>query len=91
MLGFVNGLAIVIFLAQLSQFQVPGPDEAKVWITGLPLIIMLGLVVLTMLIIWGMHKITNVIPAPLVGIAIVAGIVIFIGIDVSRVGDLALI
>ena len=89
MLGFVNGLAIVIFLAQLSQFQVPGPDEAKVWMTGLPLIIMLGLVVLTMLIIWGMPKITNVIPAPLAGIAIVAGIVIFFGIDVPRVGDLA--
>jgi len=89
MLGFVNGLAIVIFLAQLSQFQVPGPDEAKVWMTGLPLIIMLGLVVMTMLIIWGMPKITNVIPAPLAGIAIVAGIVIFFGIDVPRVGDLA--
>jgi sulfate permease, SulP family len=89
MLGFVNGLAIVIFLAQLSQFQVPGPDEAKVWMTGLPLIIMLGLVVLTMLIIWGIPKITNVIPAPLAGIAIVAAIVIFFGIDVPRVGDLA--
>ena len=89
MLGFVNGLAIVIFLAQLSQFQVPGPDDAKVWMTGLPLIIMLGLVVLTMLIIWGMPKITNIIPAPLAGIAIVAAIVIFFSIDVPRVGDLA--
>ena len=89
MLGFVNGLAIVIFLAQLSQFQVPGPDDAKVWMTGLPLIIMLGLVVFTMLIIWGMPKITNIIPAPLAGIAIVAAIVIFFGIDVPRVGDLA--
>lgn len=89
MLGFVNGLAIVIFLAQLSQFQVPGPDDAKVWMTGLPLIIMLGLVILTMLIIWGMPKITNIIPAPLAGIAIVAAIVIFFGIDVPRVGDLA--
>jgi sulfate permease, SulP family len=89
MLGFVNGLAIVIFLAQLSQFQVPGPDDAKVWMSGLPLIIMLGLVVLTMLIIWGMPKITNAIPAPLAGIVVVAGIVIFFGIDVPRVGDLA--
>ena len=89
MLGFVNGLAIVIFLAQLSQFQVPGPDDAKVWMTGLPLIIMLGLVALTMLIIWGMPKITNIIPAPLAGIAIVAAIVIFFSIDVPRVGDLA--
>lgn len=89
MLGFVNGLAIVIFLAQLTQFQVPGPDETKVWMTGLPLATMLGLVALTMGIIWVMPKITNAIPAPLAGIAVVAGLVIFLGIDVPRVGDLA--
>jgi SulP family sulfate permease len=89
MLGFVNGLAIVIFLAQLTQFQGPGPDDTRVWLTGFPLVIMLGLVVLTMLIIWGMPRITNAIPAPLAGIAIVAAIVIFFGIDVPRVGDLA--
>ncbi|NQV43663.1 MAG: SulP family inorganic anion transporter, partial [Rhodospirillales bacterium] len=89
MLGFVNGLAIVIFLAQLTQFQVLGPDGAKVWMTGWPLVIMLGLVALTMIIIWGMPKITSFIPAPLAGIAIVAAIVIFFGIDVPRVGDLA--
>lgn len=89
MLGFVNGLAIVIFLAQLSQFQVPGPDETKVWMSGMPLVTMLGLVALTMGIIWVMPKITNIIPAPLAGIAIVAGLVIFFGIDVPRVGDLA--
>lgn len=89
MLGFVNGLAIVILLAQLTQFQVPGPDDARVWMTGLPLAMMLGLVLLTMVTIWGMPKITNVIPAPLAGIAVVAAIVIFFGIDVPRVGDLA--
>ena len=89
MLGFVNGLAIVIFLAQLTQFQVLGADGVKVWMTGWPLVIMLGLVALTMVIIWGMPKITSFIPAPLAGIAIVAAIVIFFGIDVPRVGDLA--
>lgn len=89
MLGFVNGLAIVIFLAQLTQFQVPGVGDTKVWMTGLPLATMLGLVALTMGIIWIMPKITSVIPAPLAGIAVVAGIVIFFGIDVPRVGDLA--
>ena len=91
MLGFVNGLAIVIFMAQLTQFQIPAGDaggEAQ-WMTGLPLVIMLGLVALTMAIIWGMPKLTNAIPAPLAGIAIVAGIVIAFGIDVPRVGDLA--
>ncbi len=89
MLGFVNGLAIVIFLAQLSQFQVPGPEGVKVWMSGQPLITTLALVGLTMTIIWGMPKITQAIPAPLAGIAIVAGLVIVFGIDVPRVGDLA--
>jgi len=89
MMGFVNGLAIVIFLAQLSQFQVSGPDGGKAWMDGWPLATMLGLVALTMAIIWLMPKITKVIPAPLAGIAIVAGIVIAFGIDVPRVGDLA--
>ncbi len=89
MLGFVNGLAIVIFLAQLTQFQMTGADGVKEWMTGWPLVIMLALVGLTMLIIWGMPKFTNIIPAPLAGIGIVAALVIFAGIDVPRVGDLA--
>ena len=89
MMGFVNGLAIVIFLAQLTQFQVPGPDGVKVWMTGWPLIYMLGLVALTMAIIWLVPKITTVIPAPLAGILVVVAIVIAFGIDVPRVGDLA--
>ena len=89
MLGFVNGLAIVIFLAQLSQFQIAGPGDVKVWMTGWPLATMLGLVVLTMFIIWVMPKITSIIPAPLAGIAVVAALVIGFGIDVPRVGDLA--
>jgi sulfate permease, SulP family len=89
MMGFVNGLAIVIFLAQLTQFQVTGPEGDKVWMTGAPLFYMLGLVVLTMAIIWVVPKITTVIPAPLAGIGIVVAIVIGFGIDVPRVGDLA--
>ena len=96
MLGFVNGLAIVIFLAQLGQFKVPGTAEAAghgmsggTWLSGLPLIWMLGLTALTMFIIWGAPKVTNLIPAPLAGIGIVAAIVIVFGIDVPVVGDLA--
>ena len=96
MLGFVNGLAIVIFLAQLTQFQVPGTAEVSghgmaggEWMSGWPLVLMLALVALTMAIIWGMPKLTKAIPAPLAGIAIVAGIVIAFGLDVPRVGDLA--
>lgn len=89
MMGFVNGLAIVIFLAQLTQFQMPADDGTKVWMSGLPLAIMLGLVGLTMFIIWVTPKVTSAIPAPLAGIGIVACLVIFLGIDVPRVGDLA--
>ena len=96
MLGFVNGLAIVIFLAQMTQFQVPGTAESAghglangTWMTGWPLMIMLALVAATMAIIWVMPRITNAIPAPLAGIGIVAIVVIVFGIDVPRVGDLA--
>lgn len=96
MLGFVNGLAIVIFLAQLGQFQVPGSATAGghglangEWLSGGPLILMLGLVALTMAIIWAMPKITNAVPAPLAGIGIVAALVIGFGLDVPLVGDLA--
>lgn len=88
MLGFVNGLAIVIFLAQLTQFKLPA-EQGGGWMTGWPLVMMLGLVALTMVIIWGMPKITSAIPAPLAGIGIVAVLVIAFGIDVPRVGDLA--
>ncbi len=96
MLGFVNGLAIVIFLAQMSQFKVPGTmvDTGHgvgggVWLSGQPLLIMLGLVGLTMLIIWVMPRITRAVPAPLAGIGVVAALVIVFGFDVPRVGDLA--
>lgn len=89
MLGFVNGLAIVIFLAQMSQFQVINEMGAKEWMAGLPLATMLGLVALTMGIIWLMPKLTTAVPAPLAGIAIVAAVVIGFGLDVPRVGDLA--
>ena len=88
MLGFVNGLAIVIFLAQITQFET-GPPDARVWMDTVPMLLTLGLVGLTMAIIWTMPKITHIIPAPLAGIGIVAAIVIGFGIDVPRVGDLA--
>ncbi|WP_027259835.1 SulP family inorganic anion transporter [Leisingera aquimarina] len=87
MLGFVNGLAIVIFLAQLTQFK--DPENTEAWLASSQLVMMLGLVGLTMLIIWGTPKITAIIPAPLAGIGIVAALVIAVGIDVPTVGDMA--
>lgn len=89
MLGFVNGLAIVIFLAQMSQFKIANTAGDMTWMTGMPLITTLGLVGLTMAIIWGAPKITKLIPAPLVAIAIVSLLVIGLNIDVPRVGDMA--
>ena len=85
MLGFVNGLAIVIFLAQLTQFKTAEGN----WMPGDQMVVMLGLVALTMGIIYLMPRLTKVIPAPLAGIGIVAALVIGLGIDVPRVGDLA--
>ncbi|MDD9724785.1 SulP family inorganic anion transporter [Roseovarius sp. SK2] len=96
MLGFVNGLAIVIFLAQLGQFKVPGTMEntghgmsGGEWLSGAPLYTMLALVALTMAVVWLMPRVTKAIPAPLAGIGLVAAIVLIFGLDVPRVGDLA--
>ncbi|MGB3312841.1 MAG: SulP family inorganic anion transporter [Albidovulum sp.] len=89
MLGFVNGLAIVIGLAQLEQFRLPDGNGGHVWMTGWPLVTMLALVAATMAIIWIMPRLTRTFPAPLAGIGIVAALVIGFGIDVPRVGDLA--
>ena len=83
--GFVNGLAIIIFMSQLDQFK----DGSGAWLTGTPLFIMLGLVLVTMLIIWGLPKLTKVIPASLVAILSIFGIVVAFGIDTKTVGDMA--
>jgi len=89
MLGFVNGLAIVIFLAQMGQFKVPGPDDTRLWMEGSQLYLMLGLVGLTMAVIVLSGKYFKWLPAPLVGILVVTGIVIGFGLDVRTVGDMA--
>lgn len=83
--GFVNGLAIVIFSAQLVQFQ----DEAGNWLTGTPLYLFSGLVLLTMLIIWQLPKLTKAIPASLASILIIFGIVALFDLDTKTVGDIA--
>jgi len=83
--GFVNGLAIVIFMSQIPQFK----NDAGNWITGTPMLIFGGLVLLTMLIIWGLPKLTKVIPASLVAILVIFGLVLALGIDTKSVGDLS--
>jgi len=89
MLGFVNGLAIVIFLAQMGHFKVEDANGAMVWMQGVPMYTMLGLVALTMAIIYLLPKLTKVIPSTLAAIATVSALVIFMGIDTKTVGELA--
>ncbi|TXD81553.1 SulP family inorganic anion transporter [Subsaximicrobium wynnwilliamsii] len=83
--GFVNGLAIIIFMSQLDQFK----DASGSWLTGQSLYILLGLVLLTMLIIWGLPKLTKAIPSSLVAILAIFAIVVGFGIDTKTVGDIA--
>lgn len=85
MFGFVNGLAIVIFMAQLAQLRTTDGS----WLSGMPLWTMLGLVMLTMLIIWGLPKLSKVIPASLAAILVITGLVLGLNIDTRSVGDIA--
>lgn len=89
MLGFVNGLAIVIFLAQLGQFKVKNEAGEAIWMSGEPLYMMLGVVGLTMAVIYALPRLTSKFPAPLAGIAVASAVVIFFGLDTRTVGDLA--
>ncbi len=83
--GFVNGLAIIIFMSQLTQFK----DASGDWLTGTSLYVLLGLVLLTMLIIWGLPKLSKAIPAALVAILVVFGLVVVFGLDTRTIGDIA--
>jgi len=82
MFGFVNGLAIIIFMAQFPNFYEKGTDNL---LATSPFLIMLGLTLLTMVIIWGLPKLTKTIPSSLVAIVFVSAIVIGFGIDTLTV------
>ncbi|MFQ3213334.1 MAG: SulP family sulfate permease [Marivirga sp.] len=83
--GFVNGLAIIIFTSQLAQFK----DVDGNWLTGTEMYSFLGLVLVTMVIIWGLPKLTKAVPSGLVAILVVFAIVFFTGMDTRTVGDIA--
>lgn len=89
MFGFVNGLAIVIFMSQLDQFKILGEDGNLHWLTGSALYIMLGFVVMTMAIIHFMPKLTKAVPASLTAILVVSAIIIGFQIPTKTVGDIA--
>jgi len=86
MMGFVNGLAIVIFLSQLALFKSTS-NGITTWLSGEALYIMLALVALTMAIMYFLPKLTKKIPSALTAIIIVACITIFGGIEVNTVGS----
>jgi sulfate permease, SulP family len=89
MYGFVNGLAIVIFLSQVQQFRTVDATGVSHWLAGSQLMIMSGLVLLTMVIIWGLPRLTKAIPGSLAAILLVSAVVIGLGIETQTVGDVA--
>ncbi len=89
MLGFVNGLAIVIFLAQLQNFQVAGANGGVEWMSGYALWLLLGMIGLTMAIIHYLPRFTTAIPSSLVAIVVVTLLVVTLNLDLRTVGDLA--
>ena len=89
MLGFVNGLAIVIAISQISQFKTINSIGQSVWITGDTLIYSIGFVILTMSVIWLLPKLTKILPATLVAILSTTILVLIFKIDIPSVGDLA--
>ncbi|WP_406826397.1 SulP family inorganic anion transporter [Pedobacter sp. KACC 23697] len=88
MYGFVNGLAVIIFMAQVEQFKAT-TSSGNAWLTGTPLWIMLGLVLLTIAIVVLFPKITKAVPASLVAIIVVFLVVIGFNIDTKTVKDIA--
>ncbi|TDS12761.1 SulP family sulfate permease [Maribacter caenipelagi] len=87
MFGFVNGLAIIIFMAQMDQFKV-GVGDAAVWLTGATLYTMVGLVLFTIAIIVFVPKLTKAVPASLIGIIVVFLVVYFLNIETKQVVDI---
>ncbi|WP_158962638.1 SulP family inorganic anion transporter [Myroides fluvii] len=88
MYGFLNGLAVIIFMAQVAQFKTSTADDAP-WLTGNVLYLMLGLTILTIGIVWLLPKFTKKIPASLVAIVTLTLLVFFFQIDTKKVIDIA--
>ncbi|SJN47839.1 SulP family inorganic anion transporter [Sphingobacterium sp. JB170] len=88
MYGFLNGLAVIIFMAQVAQFKVMENGVAS-WMQGSALYVMAGLTLLTIAIVFLLPKFTKAVPASLVAIMVVFGIVYFFNIDTKKVIDIA--
>ncbi|GGG78413.1 sodium-independent anion transporter [Parapedobacter pyrenivorans] len=88
MYGFLNGLAVIIFMAQIEQFKFTD-NGVTTWLVGTPLYVMGGLTLTTILIVLFFPKITKAIPASLIAIVIIFALVLGLNIDTKTVGDIA--
>ncbi len=88
MYGFLNGLAVIIFMAQLEQFKI-ADGSITTWLSGVPLYIMGGLTLLTIAIVLVVPRLTKAIPASLIAILVVFGLVLGFNIETRTVGDIA--
>ncbi len=84
MLGFVNGLAIVIAMAQLEHFK-----QGGTWLAGTPLLVMLGLVALTMFVVYALPRLTRTVPPALVAILGVGLLTYGLDLPTRTLGDMA--
>nr|WP_307732150.1 SulP family inorganic anion transporter [Massilia aurea] len=88
MLGFVNGLALVIFLAQFGHFKVAGPDGTPQWMPAAQLVTMGVIIAITMAVIYLTPRITKAVPSTLVGILVASVGCALLGVETRTVGDL---
>ena len=88
MYGFLNGLAVVIFMSQIEQFK-STTNGITSWLSGTPFYTMVGLTLITVLVVYFFPKLTKIIPASLVAILVTFLLVIGLNIDTKTVGDIA--
>lgn len=90
MYGFVNGLAVIIFMAQLEQFKTEVNGQME-WLSGTPMMIMAGLVALTVAITYLLPRFFKAVPSSLMAIIVVFILVLVLNIDTKTVGDISAI
>ncbi|MDR0194441.1 MAG: sodium-independent anion transporter, partial [Myroides sp.] len=88
MYGFLNGLAVVIFFAQIAQFKID-IDGVSTWLSGIPLYMMIGLTLLTIFVVTLFPKITKKVPATLIAIIVTTAVVFLFQLDTRKVVDIA--
>ncbi len=88
-LGFVNGLALVILIAQFEHFKITDANGIHNWISGTPLLIMIGLIVLTMFIIQMLPRYSKAVPSTLAAIVVGTLLVLGLNLDTRTVADMA--